>query len=365
MPDPPRPPVAPARPTTLRHFDDERVDPWFWLRERDDPDVLAYLEAENAYTEASLADTGPLRERLYSEIVGRVRQTDVSPPVRRGDFEYFSRTIEGQQYDVHCRRPAALPALPDPDAPPGPRRARPSCSTRTRSRQGHDYFAVGDLAVNPAQTLAAYTTDTSGGERYDLRFRSLRDGRRPSRRRDRRVLRRRVGERRPHRALHPARRGDAPLAGVATHRRHDGRRRRARLPGGRRPVLRVGGPRPHRPRAGDRVGVEGDHRSAAGRRRRRRRRCPRRRATRAGSRVPRGAPRRPRRQPALRAHQRRRRRELRVDGHTHGQSGARELDDRARAPAGGPPRRRRRVRRPSRRLRARRRPRAPAGVASG
>ena len=110
MPDPSRPPVAPARPTSLRHFDDERVDPWFWLRERDDPDVLAYLEAENAYTEASLADTGPLRERLYAEIVDRVRQTDVSPPVRRGDFEYFSRTIEGQQYDVHCRRPAALPA---------------------------------------------------------------------------------------------------------------------------------------------------------------------------------------------------------------------------------------------------------------
>ena len=100
----------------------------------------------------------------------------MSAPVRAAPWEYFTRTIEGQQYDVHCRRPAALPALPDPDAPPGPRRARRSCSTRTRSRQGHDYFALGDLEVNPAQTLAAYSTDTTGGERYDLRFRDLATG---------------------------------------------------------------------------------------------------------------------------------------------------------------------------------------------
>jgi oligopeptidase B len=176
MPDLPSPPVAPARPTTLRHFDDERVDPWFWLRDRDDPEVLAYLEAENAYTDASLAHNEPLRERLYTEIVGRIRQTDVSAPVRRGAYEYFSRTIEGQQYDVHCRRAAALPELPDPDAPPGTTQGETVVLDENALAKGHDYFAVGDLALNPAQTVGAYTTDTTGGERYDLRFRSLETG---------------------------------------------------------------------------------------------------------------------------------------------------------------------------------------------
>jgi oligopeptidase B len=173
VPDLPSPPVAPARPTTLRHLGNERVDPWYWLRERGNRDVLAYLEAENAYTDASLAHTGQLRDRLYAEIVRRVRETDVSAPVRRGDFEYFARTIQGQQYDVNCRRAAGTPGLPDPDAPPGTAPGETVVLDENELARGHDYFAVGDLATNPAQTVAAYTTDTTGGERYDLRFRSL------------------------------------------------------------------------------------------------------------------------------------------------------------------------------------------------
>ena len=173
MPDPARPPVAPARPTTLRHLGDERVDPWFWLRERDDPAVLAYLEAENEYTDTSLAHSGQLRDDLYAEIVGRVRQTDASAPVRRGPFEYFTRTIEGQQYDVHCRRAAGTPGLPDADVAPGGTPGETVLLDENELARSHDYFAVGDLATNPSQTVAAYTIDTTGGERYDLRFRSL------------------------------------------------------------------------------------------------------------------------------------------------------------------------------------------------
>ena len=146
-------PVHRSRPRARRHsrhLGDERVDPWFWLRERDDPDVLAYLEAENAYTDASLAHTEQLRDRLYAEIVGRVRETDASAPVRRGSFEYFARTIEGQQYDVHCRRPAGTPGLPDPDALRGAHPGETVVLDENELAQGHDYFAVGDLATNPA-----------------------------------------------------------------------------------------------------------------------------------------------------------------------------------------------------------------------
>ena len=103
----PAPPVAPARPTRLVHENDVRVDPWFWLRERDDPEVLAHLEAENAYTRDALAHLSGLRRELYDEIVGRVQESDTSAPVRRGAYEYFTRTVEGLQYGVHCRRPAS------------------------------------------------------------------------------------------------------------------------------------------------------------------------------------------------------------------------------------------------------------------
>jgi oligopeptidase B len=174
--DLPRPPRAPARPVTLEHDGDTRVDPWFWLRERDNPEVLAYLEEENAYTETALAHTAQLRDTLYREIVGRVRETDASAPVRRGPYEYFVRTIRGQQYDVHCRRPSGGTAPPDADAPPGTPEGEEVVLDENALARGHDYLAVGDLAVNPAQTLVAYTVDTTGGERYDLRFRDLGSG---------------------------------------------------------------------------------------------------------------------------------------------------------------------------------------------
>ncbi len=172
----PRPPFAPARPTRLLHGDDERIDPWFWLRERDDPEVIAYLEQENAYTRDALAHLASLRGELYDEIVGRVQETDTTAPIRRGAYEYFTRTVEGLQYGVHCRRPAIDGPLPDPLAAPGTPDGELVVLDENALAEGHEYFAVGDLAVDPAQAVAAYSTDTSGGERYDLRFRALPDG---------------------------------------------------------------------------------------------------------------------------------------------------------------------------------------------
>ena len=147
-PSRPRPAAAPPG----RHDGDERVDTWFWLRERDDPEVLAYLEAENAYTDGR-PRTGSRRcgARLFDEIVGpdpgdrrlgAGAATDPSSTTRR--------TIEGQQYAVHCRRPAGGRA-PDPLAPPGSDPGETVVLDENELAAGHDYFAVGDLAVDPDQ----------------------------------------------------------------------------------------------------------------------------------------------------------------------------------------------------------------------
>ncbi|MET0628944.1 MAG: S9 family peptidase [Acidimicrobiia bacterium] len=174
--DNPSPPVAPARPATLEHGGDARVDPWYWLRERDNPEVLAHLEAENEYTDRAVAHLAPLRERLYREIVARVQETDASAPTRRGAHEYFVRTIAGEQYDVHCRRPAGTPGLPDPFSPPGSAPGEEIVLDENALATVGGYLAVGDLAISPSQRVAAFTVDTNGGERYELRFRNLATG---------------------------------------------------------------------------------------------------------------------------------------------------------------------------------------------
>ncbi|MGH8985150.1 MAG: S9 family peptidase [Acidimicrobiia bacterium] len=167
------PPVAPRRPRTLLAHGDERVDDWYWLRERDDPEVRAYLEAENAYTQAVGAATAELRGRLYDEIVGRVQETDVSAPVSKGPFEYFTRTIEQEQYAAHCRRPAGTAGLPDAFAPPGSAVGEHVVLDENALASGHEYFALGGFSVSPDHALLAYSTDVTGGERYELRFRDL------------------------------------------------------------------------------------------------------------------------------------------------------------------------------------------------
>jgi oligopeptidase B len=172
VPDP-RPPVAPRRPTTLEHGGDRRVDPWFWLRDRDDPAVLAYLAAENAYTQEVLDHLGPRRERLFGEIVSRVQETDTSAPVRFGPFEYFSRTLEGLQYSVHCRRAAGAAGLPDPAASPGASPGETVVLDENELAAGFEFFSVGDLSISPDQSVAAYSIDTDGSERYELHFRAL------------------------------------------------------------------------------------------------------------------------------------------------------------------------------------------------
>jgi oligopeptidase B len=170
------PPAAPRRPTVLRAHGDERVDDWYWLRDRDDPAVREYLEAENAYTREVMAGTEALQQQLFEEIKSRVQETDTSAPVRKGPYEYFSRTIEGLQYGIQCRRPAGTPGLPDPFAAPGSPAGEEVLLDQNVLAEGHDYFALGGFAVSPDHTRLAYSVDVSGGERYELRFRDLTTG---------------------------------------------------------------------------------------------------------------------------------------------------------------------------------------------
>lgn len=156
------------RPQLLEVHGDRRVDDWFWLRDRDDPAVRAHLEAENAYAEAVLAPLSSLHQALYQEMIGRIEETDLSVPVRRGPWWYYHRTIEGRNYPVHCRRPAADGEDPPTDPEPSP--DEQVLLDENALAEGHDYFEVGNLAVSPDHRLVAYAVDTTGGELFDLRF---------------------------------------------------------------------------------------------------------------------------------------------------------------------------------------------------
>jgi len=158
-----RPPVPARHPVVRAAHGDDRIDEYAWLRNRDDPAVLAHLEAENAWTETALAHVGPLRERLYTEMVGRVQQTDAGAPVRHGPYVYYTRTVEGSQYAVHCRHPrhgGEEHVLLDENVVAGDR----------------GYFHLGDAEVSPDHLTLAYTVDFTGAERYTLRLRSLATG---------------------------------------------------------------------------------------------------------------------------------------------------------------------------------------------
>ncbi len=165
MPTPLTPPHARREPHKLTEHGDVRVDDWYWLNDRDDPAVIAYLEAENAYADTMLAPLLPLRERIFGEIKARVQETDESAPVAEGAWEYTSRTVEGSQYGVHCRRPRGT----------GPEAAQVVLDENLLAA-GHDYFALGGFEVTPDHGVLAYSVDFNGSERYTLRFRDLTTG---------------------------------------------------------------------------------------------------------------------------------------------------------------------------------------------
>jgi oligopeptidase B len=161
------PPVAPVREHVREHHGDRVVDPYEWLRDPEDPEVLAHLHAENDYAEARTAHLAPLRERLVGEIRARVQETDLSVPVASGPWWYYSRTVEGQSYAVHARTPLTdRSRRPDLDA--GAVEGEQVLLDGNAAAEGHEFFSVGALTVSPDHALVAYGIDTSGDERFDL-----------------------------------------------------------------------------------------------------------------------------------------------------------------------------------------------------
>jgi len=156
-----KPPIAPRRPKILEKHGDRRIDPYYWMREKANPEVIAHLEAENAYTDAVMAPTEALREQLFREIVGRVQETDTSAPsLFKGHWTY-TRTVEGLDYEIYCRRPGNLEA-PEQVLLDGNALAK-----------DHDYFDLGFVEASPDQNLLAYAPDYTGAELFELRFRDL------------------------------------------------------------------------------------------------------------------------------------------------------------------------------------------------
>ena len=141
-----------------------RIDNYFWLRDRSDPDVIPYVEAENRYTEQTIAPTKSLQETLYQEILGRIQETDVSVPVKRDDYFYYTRTEEGQAYSIQCRKHGSL------DAP------EEILLDGNVLAEGQKYFRLGNFAVSPDHRLLAYSTDLEGDESYTIQVKHLATG---------------------------------------------------------------------------------------------------------------------------------------------------------------------------------------------
>ena len=139
------------------------TDNYFWLREKTNPEVVQYLEAENAYTEAMTKDLKPLQDTLYKEMLGRIKQTDLDVPAHRGDFLYYKRTEEGKQYPIYCRKhgpDAREEVLLDPN----------------ELAEGKKFVSIGHIAYSDDQNLMAYTTDFVGFRQYSLNVKDLRSG---------------------------------------------------------------------------------------------------------------------------------------------------------------------------------------------
>jgi oligopeptidase B len=159
------PPVATAKPHPLTVHGEERVDPYFWLREKNNPEVVNYLKTENAFAEQALAHTKPLQEKLYTEMLSRIKQDDLSVPYRYGDYFYYSRTEKGKQYGIQCRKKGSL------DAP------EEVLLDLNVLAEGKTFMGLGAFEVSDDGNLLAYSTDPTGFRVYTLHVKDLRTGR--------------------------------------------------------------------------------------------------------------------------------------------------------------------------------------------
>jgi len=167
----PKPPVAKKVPKTISTHGDSRVDDYFWLREKSNAEVISYLEAENAYTDALTKPTEALQANLYKEMVARIKETDQTVPYHLGDYFYYSRTERGKQYPIYCRKHAAA----SPDAKESNAKEEVTLDLNELAK-GHKFLGLGAYAVSDDGNLLAYTTDTTGYRQYTLQVKDLRTG---------------------------------------------------------------------------------------------------------------------------------------------------------------------------------------------
>ncbi|MFZ5950870.1 MAG: S9 family peptidase [Candidatus Rifleibacteriota bacterium] len=155
------PPKAKTQVKTTELHGQKLLDPYFWLREKENKDVIRYLNEENRYTEAVMKDTEELQKMLFEEMKSRIRETDLSVPEKMGPYYYYSRTEEGKQYRIHCRKPTEENALEE------------VIFDENKYAQNKPYFALGVLKISPDHNILAYSVDYSGAEKFELHFLNL------------------------------------------------------------------------------------------------------------------------------------------------------------------------------------------------
>ncbi len=169
----PQPPVARRQPQPTVLHGQTLKDDYAWMRDKTSPELLAHLHAENAYTAAVMTPTAELQDTLYAEMLSHIRETDESVPFLDSGFFYSTRTVEGRQYPIHCRRPATMVG---PDARFDPSLPEQILLDVNQLAEGQPYMAVGAVAVSPDGRLLAYSTDNTGFRQYTLHLRDLATG---------------------------------------------------------------------------------------------------------------------------------------------------------------------------------------------
>lgn len=158
---PPNPPVPDVRPHEITVHGHTRVDNYYWLREKNNPEVIAYLEDENAYAQAIMDHTSGLQKALYQEMIGRIQETDKTAPVKDGDYFYYSRTEAGKQYDIYCRQPV------------GKETNEEILLDLNLLAADYEYLRLGIFQVSPNHQLLAYSLDSDGAEDFVIYFKDL------------------------------------------------------------------------------------------------------------------------------------------------------------------------------------------------
>jgi oligopeptidase B len=160
----PKPPVAKKVPHATEIHGMKLVDDYFWLRDKPNPDVRAYVEAENAYTDIVMKPTQDFQSKLYSELLSRIKETDVNVPYREGDYFYYSRTEKGKQYPILCRKKGNVEAPEE------------IVIDVNKLAEGQTFMSVGAFRPSTDGNLLAYSTDNTGFRQYTLQVKDLRTG---------------------------------------------------------------------------------------------------------------------------------------------------------------------------------------------